>query len=340
MIIVTGGTGLTGAHLLLRLAQKEEKILALKRKTSDTAMTAKIFSFYTDKPEKLFSKIEWVNGDILDIDSLISLINKGDTVYHTAARVSFDPAEKAQIMETNVTGTANVVNACLEKKAGKLAYVSSIAALGRADNKEVTTEESEWKTDVQRSPYAISKYEAEREVWRGIAEGLKAVIVNPSIILGPGDFSKGSLKMFQTVYNGLKVYTPGMNGYVDVMDVAEALIRLMESKISGERFILNGANVSYKELFEMMARAMHVRPPTYKAGRLLSEMSWRILKIQALITGKQPLITKQTARTANSSYRYSNQKIREATGMRFTPLSTTIERTASIFLKEKRINVQ
>ena len=335
MIFVTGGTGLTGAHLLYRLAQKEEKILALKRESSDTGMTAKIFSFYSEEPEKLLSKIEWVNGDILDIHSLLPHINKGDAVYHTAALVSFDPAEKTQIMETNVAGTANVVNACLEKKAGKLAYVSSVAALGRAGNNEMTTEESDWKADADRSPYAISKYEAEREVWRGTAEGLKAVIVNPSIILGPGDFSKGSLKMFRTVYNGLKVYTPGMNGYVDVNDVAEALIRLMESDITGERFLLNGANVSYKELFEMMARALGVDAPKYKAGRLLSEMSWRVLKIQALLTGKRPLITKQTARTANSIYRYSSQKIKKATGMQFTPIADTMERAASFFLQEK-----
>jgi len=336
MILVTGGTGLVGAHLLYHLTQTEDKVRALRRSSSSVEQTKKIFSFYTSQPENLFSKIEWVVGDILDIDLLLDVLEDIEKVYHTAAMVSFDPKDKAAIMETNVTGTANVVNACLEKKVKKLCYVSSIAAVGRADNDGVTTEESEWKNDRKISPYSHSKYEAEREVWRGIAEGLNAVIVNPSVILGPGDFHKSSIKMFQTVYNGLKVYTKGINGYIDVNDVAKAMILLMESDISGERFILNSENLSYQQLFGMMAGSLGVEAPKYKAGKFLSELSWRMLKIHSLLTGESPLITKQTARTANSVYRYSSEKFVKATGMSFTPIKQTIQRTAEIFLKEQQ----
>jgi len=333
MILVIGGTGLVGAHLLYQLTQKEEKVRVLRRPTSSMSQAEKIFSFYTSQPEKYYSRIEWVEGDILDIESLLRAMNGIEKVYHTAAVVSFDPRDEAEILETNITGTANVVNACLEKKIKKLCYVSSVAALGRAGIEGVTTEKTEWKNGQKASSYAISKHEAEREVWRGIAEGIKAVIVNPTIILGAGNFNTGSSRMFQTVYNGLKFYTRGVNGYVDVNDVAKAMILLMEGKYSGERFILNGENLSYQQTFDMMARSLGVEAPKYKAGKFLSELGWRMLRARSFFTGKSPLITKQTARTANSIYHYSNEKFVKATGMRFTPMAGSIEKTAEIFLK-------
>ena len=335
MILVTGGTGLVGSHLLYQLTQKQEKVCVLRRSTSSIERTKKIFSYYTSQPEKYFSKIEWLEGDVQEVETLLKAFEGIEKVYHTAAMVSFDPRDKAEILETNITGTANVVNACLEKKVNKLCYVSSIAALGRAGNDGITTEKSEWKNDRKISPYSLSKYEAEREVWRGMAEGLKAVIVNPVIILGAGNFNTGSSRMFQTVYNGLKFYTRGVNGFVDVNDVVKAMILLMESNISGERFLLNSENISYKQLFEMMARSLGVAAPKYQAGSFLSELSWRILKAKSLITGKSPLITKQTARTANRIYHYSNKKFVEATGMHFAPMAESIERTAKIFLKNR-----
>ncbi len=335
MILVTGGTGLVGAHLLYQLTQKEGKVRALRRSSSSVQQTKKTFSYYTSKPEKYYSRIEWVEGDILDIDSLLQAMDGVEKVYHTAAMVSFNPKDKAEIMETNVTGTANVVNACLEKKIERLCYVSSIAALGRAGNNGITTEKSEWKNSQKISSYSFSKYEAEREVWRGIAEGLKAVIINPAIILGAGNFNTGSSRMFQTVYNGLMFYTRGVNGYVDVNDVAKAMILLMEGNFSGERFILSSEDLSYKKLFEMMAQSLGVKPPRHKAGMVLSELSWRLLKVHSLLTGKKPLITRQTAKTANRFYRYSNEKFVKATGMRFMPMTESIKKTAEIFLKDK-----
>ncbi len=335
MILVTGGTGLVGTHLLYHLLQKEEKVRVLKRPGSSTGGVIKTFSHYRAHPEQLFSKIEWVEGDILDIRSLLEAMQGVRRVYHAAAMVSFDPKDSDTLLEVNVTGTAHVVNACLEMGIEKLAYVSSVAALGRAGNQGITDETSEWKFDKSLSAYAISKFEAEREVWRGMAEGLKAVIVNPTIILGPGDFSRGSSRMFQTVFNGLKVYTPGTNGYVDVNDVARALVVLMDSNISGERFILNSENVSYKALFEMMAAALGVPAPRYRAGKFLSGVSWRLMKVYALLSGKSPLITKNTARTANSVYRYSNKKFVQATGMSFVPVHASIKQTARIFLESR-----
>lgn len=331
-ILVTGGTGFVGAHLIYHLAKKENEIFCLKRKTSPTELTQKIFSWYPDG-NKLLEKINWVEGDVTDKASLEIVFQDITHIYHTAGFVSFTPDDQDALMQVNASGTENVINTALENGVKKLCFVSSIAAIGRDGTQEVT-EETPWNNNAGVSWYARSKYEAEREVWRGMAEGLDAVIVNPSIILGPGNWDAGSVKMFQTVYKGLKYYTSGTNGYVDVNDLAKVMILLMNSDIKGARFIINSENISYRDLFTKMAEELRVPPPNQYAGKFLSEVVWRVMKIKGLLTGKKPLITKETARTANSSYFYSNEKVKSATGFNFRPLSETIEYTANIYRKE------
>ncbi|HEY9115289.1 MAG TPA: hypothetical protein VIN10_11375, partial [Bacteroidales bacterium] len=179
-----------------------------------------------------------------------------------------------------------------------------------------------------------SKYEAEREVWRGMAEGLNAVIVNPSIIIGPGNWNSGSSQMFTTMWEGLKFYTEGTNGFVDVNDVANAMILLTEGDFSGERYILSSENISYKQFFEWLAEAMNVTSPKYKAGKILSEAGVVFLKLKSIFSRKKHTITAETARTANRQYHYSNKKFIEATGMKFKPVKESVRQTAAIFLLE------
>ncbi len=202
-------------------------------------------------------------------------------------------------------------------------YVSSIGALGRAID-GVVTEDSHWNSK-KSSIYSTSKHHAEMEVWRGIAEGLNAVIVNPSIILGPGDWKSGSSKLFTTMYKGLKFYSKGTNGFVDVNDVAKCMILLMNKDIAGDRFILNSENISYKNFFYWMADALGVAPPKYEAARFLSELGWRLLWLRGIIIGKIPTITRETAETANQYYQYSNDKIIENTGIKFIPVKESIK---------------
>jgi len=334
MIIVTGSTGFLGAHLLLHLAVKGNQITALKRSVSSTKLVEKVFSWYSPKNKQLLRNIEWVTGDILDIHSLLNIFEMDCEVYHTAAIVSFNSKDKKSLLETNINGTINVVNAALQKKVRKLVYVSSVAALGQTVNTEITNEESEWKETKGMSSYSFSKFEAEHEVWRGIAEGLNAVIVNPSIILGPGNWSKGSSRLFTTVYKGLKFYTKGSNGFVDVKDVAKAMIVLMESDFSGKRYILNSENIAYKQLFDWMANAFGVVPPKIKVGKFLGEILWRILAVASLFSRIPPFVTKETARTANNTRLYSAENFIKATGIKFIPIKQSIAQTATIFLSE------
>lgn len=336
MILVTGGTGLLGSHLLFRLVSEGKEVKAVKRKGASTELVEKIFSYYSKNPESLISKIEWVEGDILDYYSLLEAFEGVDFLYHTAAVVSFHSLDKQTVIRTNVEGTANVVNAALERKVGKLCYVSSIGALGRTDGSGVINEDTNFDTSVKNSVYSTSKYEAEREVWRGMAEGLNAVIVNPSLIIGPGNWKSGSSQMFTTMWDGLKFYTEGTNGFVDVNDVAKAMIILTEGNFSGERYILSSENVSYKQFFEWVAGAMKVTPPRYKAGNFLSAFGVVLLKIKNGFTGKRHTITAETARTANRKYAYSSQKFVNATGMKFTPVFDSVTRTTELFLQDYR----
>ena len=336
MILVTGGTGFVGAHLLVQLLNKGKTIKAIRR-SDDLKLTRKIFSYYFDDVEDAINKIEWVNADILDINALKDVFKDNITeVYHCAATVSFNPKDKQRMMAVNINGTANIVNLSLIYKVKKLCHVSSIAALGRTELPEsFVTEDTHWKQSKQNSNYAVSKYGGEREVWRGIQEGLDAVIVNPSVILGPGDWDKGSAQIFSTLAKGTMFYTKGVNGYVDVKDVAKAMITLMDGDIVNERFVLSAENLSYYDLFSKMLFVYGKKAPAIHATRPLLEVGWRVEKLKSFLTGISPLITKETARTSRNKYNYSSDKIIKALDFTFTSIDKTIKDTCELYLKER-----
>lgn len=279
-----------------------------------------------DKKQEYLGRITWITGDILDYDSLLDALEGVEKVYHAAAVVSFWPKMREQMFRINVEGTANIVNACLEKKIGKLCYVSSIAALGRSYNKREIDEETPWTESELNSNYAKSKYRAEMEVWRGMEEGLTAVIVNPGVILGEGDWNKGSCRLFRNAFNGFPFYTRGVNGYVDVLDVTRAMLLLMESNIKSERFVLVGENISVKDLFatadtvkRKASRRMEVKP-------WMAAIGWRIFSAMSLVSGREPMISKEIATTTAHQYYYSSRKIKELLPFRFTPIREVCQR--------------
>ena len=238
MIFVTGGTGLVGSHILLKLAQQGEKFKALKRISSSLKVCKSVFDYYN--ANDLFHQIYWVSGDVNDIQSLENAMKDCSLVLHCAAMVSFSSSDAELIRKVNVEGTANVVNVAISMGVKKLGYISSIAALGRNSTDQIVDEECYFKPTLKESNYALSKYYSEQEVWRGGQEGLDVVIVNPSVILGPGNWAKGSSQIFQKINSGLKYYTSGSTGYVDVIDVSDAIIKLLFSDVRNERFIVNG----------------------------------------------------------------------------------------------------
>jgi len=293
MILVTGASGLLGVHLLQALTKQGKKVKALYHTTPPVDMPG----------------VEWVQGNILDVLSLEEAMRNVEQVYHCAGMVSFSPKNKQQLFKVNVEGTANVVNTALDAGISKLLFVSSVAALGRENEAALITEEMNWTDVAGNSKYGKSKYLAEMEVWRGIGEGLNAVIVNPSIILGAGDWNKGSSEIFQTMYKEFPWYTEGVSGFVYVKDVVRAMIELMDSDISAERFIISSENITYKQLFDEITKQFGKKAPRRKVTPFLAAIVWRIEAIKAKLTGKDPLLTKETAHTAQSVIRYNNNKL-------------------------------
>lgn len=336
MIFVTGGTGLVGTHLLFELTSAGEKVKALKRETSNIQQVLKTFSYYSENSKELFNQIEWVDGDILDYFSLESLLQGVVEIYHCAAIVSFQSKERSKMISNNVEGTANLVNAAIENGVKKICHVSSIAALGRLENGEPITEETNWVPSKKISGYSESKFFSETEIWRGTEEGLDAVIVNPSIIFGPANWENGSAKMFKTIWDGMKFYTKGITGFVDVQDVTLSMIQLMNKSnfetVKNQRFLLNSENLSYQNVFSQIAAELDKPKPNIFASDFLLSIVWRIVAFASWITGKPSMISRDSVSNSNSINTFDGSKITRTIDFKYRPISYSIKKTAG-FLK-------
>lgn len=320
MILVTGASGFLGTHLLQALVNQSMLVKAV---------------YNSSKPAFQHPNIQWVQCDLLDVIAVGDLMKEVTHVYHCAAAVSFEAADAEIVTRRNVDITANVVDAALEANVTKLIHVSSIAALGRpkVEGGKITEEDS-WEESPRNTAYAKGKYQAEMEVWRAMAEGLCATILNPGIILGEGDWDKGSAKLMQTVYNEFAWYTEGVNGFVDVKDVVKAMILLMDSAIDTERYILVEGNHAYKDLFREMAIALNRKAPYKKASKLATELIWRLEAVKSTLTGKKSAITKETANTAQNKTYYDNSKSLSIPDFEYTPMLQTIQRMAKQYMKD------
>ncbi|HEY2720936.1 MAG TPA: SDR family NAD(P)-dependent oxidoreductase [Chitinophagaceae bacterium] len=324
-VLVTGGTGFIGSYIIKELVEKNYSVRALRRTGSN-------LPFFI--PTEIFNSIEWIEGDILDLVSLEESMCNIDIVIHSAGMISFHKSDKNQMYQVNIQGTANIVNTMIEKNIPRLIHVSSIAALGRTKLESHVSEEKNWDDDKNNTPYAISKYRAEMEVWRGIGEGLSAVIVNPSTVLGYGDWNNSSCRIFKTIYDEFPWYTTGVNGFVDVQDLARVIVLLMESDIPKERFIVNGDNWNFQQLFNTIADGFHKRHPKHKATPFLGYLAWKMEGIKGFFSGKKPLLTKESARVAQSHTFFSNDKLLAALpGFSFTPLQESIQKACKKYLQ-------
>ena len=253
MILVTGATGLVGAHLLVELIPQSTAIKALYRSEEKRQNALKVLQYYGITTSQIESVVQWEKVDILDLVHLKSIFHDVTHVYHCAALVSFHKMDYNALLQNNVEGTANVVNLCLKYKIQKLVHMSSVAAIGDAKEGELVTEESKWASYEGKSGYAVSKKHGEREVWRGIEEGLNAVIVNPTVIFGAAALDQSSIVIFDTVLKGQKFYTIGSNATVDARDVASVMHKLMRSSIQNQRFLLVGENASFKHIMNTIS---------------------------------------------------------------------------------------
>ena len=336
MILVTGGTGLVGAHLLYRLTLKNDPVVAIHRKSSDLTIVKRVFGYYSVNAAILFEKITWKEADITDIPSLQEVFkNSIKQVYHCAAMISFDATDYYKLRNINIKGTANLVNLSIERGIEKFCFVSSIATIDERPDQQFITEENEWNPELKHHGYAITKYGAEMEVWRASQEGLNIVIVNPGVILGAGLWQTGSGTLFSSVANGFKYYTGGITGFVSVEDVVKSMVTLMESSIESERFILVGENVAFKTILDQIAMGLNVKKPSVKATKLMTEVAWRLDWFISVLTGKERSLTKYTARSGHHKNQYSSGKLIDTIDFKFQPISETIKKISNIYRDEQ-----
>ena len=334
MILVTGGTGLVGAHLLFALIDNNEEVRAIHREKSDLNAVKRVFSYYTSEVEILFNKIDWQLADITDISSLESVFKNIDYVYHCAAYISFNPRHFKTLKKVNIEGTANVVNYCVSEKVTKLCYISSVASLGKTENESLITEECEFNPNVRNSVYSITKHQAQMEVWRGTQEGLDAIIVQPGVIIGEGILRSASCGIFRTISKGLKFYTPGGVGIVDVKDVVKAMVYLTKSNLKNQAYILVAENILYEKLLNKISNKLNKKAPRLCINKTLmlsfASFDWFLNK---LFKTRRTLL-KSTVRNLFKKSFYDSSKIINATNFKFRDVNKTLERVAENYRKD------
>lgn len=322
MIVVTGATGFLGSYLTRWLVHQGEQVRGLHRKESPFALV-----------EDIRDSVEWVEADILDVPALAEALHGASQVYHAAATVSFSKKAIPHMMAINMTGTANVVNLCLAQNIPRMLHVSSVAALGRTSEKATISEKTTWERSKYNSPYAISKFRAEREVWRGIQEGLSATIINPSIILGGGFWDRGSASIFKRVAKGERFYPPGSTSYVDVRDVVKAAYLLMQQPPQQERYIITAAQQSFHEILTQIAHYLEVKPPTISAKKWMVQLLRYVESLRSRLTGSEPLITRATINNLFADYTFVNDKLLKTIDFNYRPLAITLRQTALLYQK-------
>jgi len=332
---------MVGSRLVLDLIEAGFDVRAIYRDKKRINQFSKNIEYYGINSESYTQRVEWVEADLLDYIQLTKALEGIEIVYHCAAMVSFHPSERSQMFDNNINGTSNLVNICLDKGIKKICSVSSIAALGKTDNGGMIDEETSWIPEKKHSGYSISKFHSEMEIWRGVNEGLDAVIVNPSVIIGPGDWSSGSPAFFSMIGKGLKFFTNGVNGFVDVRDVTKAMLLLTNEsnfkEAKNNRFLLNSANMSYESFFKLIAGTIGIEPPRNLASKLMLEIGWRMASFIGFFTGTKPLMTKETVQSATGKSVYNGSKITREFGFQYRQIEQTISEVGAMFLRTNNL---
>lgn len=333
MIFVTGGTGLLGSHLLMKLAERGEKIKALKRPGSDLIAVSNLFSFYhpSNKAAEMMQCITWVDGDLTDPEGLPECMAGCDAVFHCAALVSYHQKDKEALFSINSEGTSNMVNAALQCGIKRFNYVSSIAALGRTPDGKIIDENARWKNSPENSNYAVSKFLAENEVWRGAEEGLEVLIINPGIIIGPGDPDRSSSSLFKTVWKGLPRTAPGRTGMVGVLDTAEGFLSLADAGIINQRFVMVSDNLRFHDFVTQMADVLKAKKPGRPAPKWMMRIAWLFSSFVSFLTGQRSAITRETIRSAYNESVFDGSKITTAISFSYRPLAKAMQDGAMYF---------
>jgi nucleoside-diphosphate-sugar epimerase len=331
MILVTGATGLVGSHLLYSLLKDNQRVRAIHRSSSNLNTVRNLFANFTSEADRLFEKIEWVEANVTEIPALTDAFKDITHVYHCAAYISFNPKHYRKLKKANVEGTANIVNLCLANNVQKLCYMSSVATLGIPIKGDLINENTAWNPEDNNSVYAISKYGAELEVWRGAQEGLKTVIVNPGVILGEGSPNSGSSIIIKQAARSTSFYTSGGMGIVDVKDVVSASIALMESTTVNRNYVLVGKNLRYRDLLAELAIHLKKEAPRHHIPKWIFSFLRMGDWMSSKLLGTKRKLLKSTINSLYKTSYYDASRIEKEMNFKFTPYEETIKRVASNF---------
>jgi nucleoside-diphosphate-sugar epimerase len=336
MVFVTGATGILGRVIILELLKRGKKVRGAKRPTSNLNEVKHSYQFYTENSDDFFNKIEWVDVDFDDINSLEDALKDVDEVYHCAAKVSFHPQDEKEMYHTNIKGTERLLFACEGSGVTKFLHVSSVAVLDGFNEKGELDEDSDFNPKIDHPAYAISKHLSEMEVWRASAEGLNTIIINPAIIIGSGNWTQSSGELFSTFEKNNFTFSGG-SSYVDVRDVAKISIELMEKNIFGERFILVSENKRYAEAGNYIREKLGL-----KNARILSQAELNAGRIANILFGwlipKLKMVTKSNIESITTFNTISNQKIKEKLNYQFTPVKDSIDFHINNYINDKKLN--
>jgi len=319
-ILVTGATGFLGSHVARKLVERGERVRILLRKTSRTSNIEDIDA-------------ERAYGDILDIDSVKEALKGCDTLYHVAGIVSSRKSDYGRMEEINVKGTFNVFSSALEAGVKKAVYTSSVAAIGVDPNGGIANEETPFTLEPMGIQYLNTKYYAEKEALKFYQKGLPLVIVNPSIVIGPGDIYLSSTALI--VWYCKRKFPGYMDGgvnVVDVEDVAAGHILAAEKGRVGERYILGNRNLSIKECFSILERVTGIPSPKRKVPYFVALTAGFIR--ERIIRVSSPSFVLQDVDSAKAGRLYwyfdSSKAVREL-GFPQTPVEESLKKTIKWF---------
>lgn len=336
--LVTGATGLVGMERLVYRLQRGWPTVALRREGSDVdRVQAMLRERLGRDGDSAWSSLEWREADLSDVVGLEEAMEGCSRVFHAAGRVSFRPGDEARLKAVNATGTANVVNAALATGVQRLFHVSSVAALGRSARDPETgermpvSETADWAEGAGASPYGVSKHAGEMEAWRGMAEGLEVIVVNPTVILGDARYGESSGMVFRRAAEGRRHYPVGGGGFVGVTDllaVCAALDAAADSGqagVLGERFIVSAEDVSHRDIMTWVADSIGVRQPSTPLQGWMLGLAWRAAAVLAVFNGKPPVLTRDLARNTQVQHRYDTGKLKAVLpDWTFTPIREVI----------------
>ena len=321
-VLVTGATGCIGSNLIARLLECGCSVRAFHRENSVLLALEHI-------------DVEHRTGDIRDPVAVLAAMQGCDTVFHTAAIVSFWKRRREEQLDVNINGTRTVVEACLKAGVNKLVHTSSIAALGFTSDGSLITETTafNWNEGVT---YKYSKYHSELEVLNGVARGLNASIVNPSVVIGPRDAHiHGGAFVLNIARKRVPAYIAGGVNLVGVHDVVRGHIAAAERGQSGERYILGGVNLSHKEMFALIAKVLNKPVPLMKAPVWSVRLIAKLCESIGEITDSEPWISSELISGIGKTNWYSSEKAKRELG--FNPqitLKKGVRRTLDWYRKE------